>query len=881
MVVWTVILPPTAIAVVTLLVLSLGVAQAGQSGQVTHDSVLIGMHFVSDGNPDNLGSAFEGKDPLNVTPGLSDYLKYMPRDLAHMSYADFWRWWYELERYKGDEAGLSRLDAIARTCLANGMKVKIDLAHSTWWTQNLDWENEALPVVGPADLDDWVHLCDLLARRYKGSIALWLLQGEANVLESYWPGLTMDHVHEVYRLGYRAFKRVDPGVFISISGAAQCMPREPMDEWYRSNISACRGCYDDIPVNYFGDVPGGDVYHGLINYYQSIRSMLDDVGERDVEIGSGESCVQWCLDSYDPPKDPPTSMVGFDPDKTPISELKQAWRMNETLGTFYHAGGNKWMMWGTEFAPGGGWPWRWGFRKYEDWWGIWPATHKVPGTNIVYRYDCPDGRRADLRAGWTSAQTDPYHPCWHVFRFWAQAAPPAAEAVRLPAIVTGSGPRILRLATYLRTADRCVALIQTDKPTPISADIDVRKTGWAEGTVLRARVRNEQIDYATGAVRVNKEDASIASVTRGAVRLRIPPTVGFTTVEFAPADPALAACCVSERVLPPAEVGKPLRAVVVLRNTGSQEWRGGDVSLGLCGHTGPGDGAAYALPADVRSGNTVTVTVSLPTPDSPGYVTHLLRMRDREGQWFGPAFAISAHIADLDAPRKLVAFRELGHVRLKWFAPLRQASSSGYAVYRADGFEQPFRLLKKVQDTSYVDADLTRDKAYYYRVAALDSKGRPGRPSNEDNAKALSVARIYDAELSAPVPAEMKPGEKTTLTVTVTNTGSKAWDLRRPDRIIYSLAATQQWGVQDEGSLPAYALGDEGIIEPGQQVAVAVPYTAPREGRFENHWVMRVLVPGQRSAYFGTPLLSETDIVSNQASDGLRTDDLPLSTGPK
>lgn len=104
MVVWTVILPPTAIAVVTLLVLSLGVAQAGQSGQVTHDSVLIGMHFVSDGNHDNLGSAFEGKDPLNVTPGLSDYLKYMPRDLAHMSYADFWRWWYELERCSLQEA---------------------------------------------------------------------------------------------------------------------------------------------------------------------------------------------------------------------------------------------------------------------------------------------------------------------------------------------------------------------------------------------------------------------------------------------------------------------------------------------------------------------------------------------------------------------------------------------------------------------------------------------------------------------------------------------------------------------------------------------------------------------------------------------------------
>lgn len=124
------------------------VPRGGFDGHAAHDEVLIGMHFIDKSN----GNAMElSADPVDVTPNFDDYLRYMPEDVARMSYADFWRWWYVFERYKGDEKGLREFDAIVDACLARGIKIKVDLAWSTWWTQDTDWTKEHRLAIGPLD----------------------------------------------------------------------------------------------------------------------------------------------------------------------------------------------------------------------------------------------------------------------------------------------------------------------------------------------------------------------------------------------------------------------------------------------------------------------------------------------------------------------------------------------------------------------------------------------------------------------------------------------------------------------------------------------------------------------------------------------------------
>lgn len=829
---------------------------AGQSGSIGHDDVLLGMHFV-DSDGDRQARGLNGGDPIGVVPGFPDYVKYMPEDLKHMSYADFWYWWFSLERYKGDEKGLGELDALVEQCMDRGMKVKIDLAYSSWWTADLDWETDMDLVRGPANVDDWVHLCDLLGRRYRGKIALWLLQGESNQLDAYWKNKPIEHAQEVFKKGYTAFKRVDPDVKISVSGAAQCMPREGLENWYRANIKACKGYYDDIPMNFFADVPGGDEFHGLVNYYNAIRGMMDKVGEHNAEIGSGESCVQWLLDSYKVPDGPPpTSMDGVDPAGIPFCEMKQAWRLNESLGTYYGAGGNKFMWWGTEFAPGGGWSWRWGFRKYQDWWGIWPDANKVPGTNIVYRYDNPDGRKADIRRGWSSSETDPYHPVWEVFKYWAQAAPPGGESIRVPAEVSATGGRCLHLATYLRTEDRCVVLMQNDKPVPTRLSLDLSKIGWPKDTAVVVSCKSESIDYATGSHTPGTDKSLDAVMAGDSLRLELPAMSSFTTLDIRRKSPALDARYVQQILSKECAVGEPIEGSVIVRNSGASPWSSKDLALAVYAGSRR---AVGQLSHDVLPGETAIIPVKLPRSEMPGYTTQSLRLRCGRDAWFGPTYSFSAAVQDADAPRKLVAFREVGHVRLKWFAPVSGHPVREYEIQRAEGFGMPFTTLVRMAGDEYIDTDLTKDTAYYYRVVAIDQAGRPSRPSNEDNASAIAKARFYDAEIvSHSVPAQMRQGASATIAIEIKNTGIRAWDLGQGKHPRFRLQTTQQWGIQDEGVLPCIELGEPRTVKPGDTVSLTIPFSAPKAGRFENHWVMSMDVAGKGRAYFGTPILAET-----------------------
>jgi len=159
------------------------------------------------------------------------------------------------------------------------------------------------------------------------------------------------------------------------------------------------------------------------------------------------------------------------------------------------------------------------------------------------------------------------------------------------------------------------------------------------------------------------------------------------------------------------------------------------------------------------------------------------------------------------------------------------------------------------------------DKAYYYHVVAVNGRGKASRPSNEDNAKALSQPRIYDAEIVRhTIPAEAQLGQAVKAEVTVKNTGTKEWDLTRPDEISFSLDTMQLWGSQDETILPRIPISRKTSIKPGESVKLTVPFAAPSTGRHENHWVVSVDVAGKGKAWFGTPLLVETNVKPRQTA---------------
>ena len=224
--------------------------------------------------------------------------------------------------------------------------------------------------------------------------------------------------------------------------------------------------------------------------------------------------------------------------------------------------------------------------------------------------------------------------------------------------------------------------------------------------------------------------------------------------------------------------------------------------------------------------------------------------------------SVSTQIIELDAPRKFVAHRELGHVRLVWFTPVRRGGVKAYEIYRAEGFQKEFKLLAQTQRTDYLDENLDKDKAYYYYMVAVRADGRRSRSSNEDNARALSKPRIWDAEIVAhTVPTGVMMKEPVTATISIKNTGQRAWDLAARDgAITFRLKTTQLWGCMEDGRLKDYPLGASGVIEPGQTVLVQITYIAPATGLFENHWVVCLDAKGKGRAFVGTPLLVETEV---------------------
>ncbi len=826
----------------------------GQNGSLSKDEILIGIHY---GDMSNQVGRDQKDHPLNIWPFFEDYLTYMEDELSTTSYADFWRWWFVLERYKGDEKGLEELDKVVDACLERGIKVKIDLCWSTWWINDKDWEEGSRIPVGPQDVDDWVHLCDLLGRRFRGRIGMWDLQGEANDLKGYWQGRPNEFVHEIYKQGYRAFKRVDPGCLIGASGASPSVSREDLDKWYWSNISNCAGFYDNIPINYFADV--ADPYKGAIHYHYSVRGMLDKVGQKDTEVGMGESSIQWAET---------TEKAATDP----LNMEAQARRLNEVYGQLFDVGMNKFITWATEFAPGGGhWPWRWGYRNYEDWWGIWPDDFKVPGTQIVYKYKGKDGKEIDLRGEWPRP-ADPYYPAWEIYRFWSEIAPSGAECVRIPMTLDPTKEEVWKVAGYQRARDRMVGLVFRPGGQSARARLNLTTTGWMTNAPLVVTVTTAQIDFRTGEKKVLSTQTHDGHVGESFLEVDLPEQGEFVTITVEPAVGGWKAEFEGAVWPKVAEVGEDLTGFVVLLNTGGQSWKKGEVVLASATSTSalPSEGSLrWELPQDVTPGEKVAIRIHLSAGQSAGRFWNSFRLQSKAGKGIGPMFGVTTQVVNLQAPRKLVAHREMGQIRLKWFAPVKGKTPVAYELERAEGFEQPFTLLTKTVETDYIDQAVTPGKAYYYRVVAVDANGQRTQPSNEDNAKAITQPRILDAEIvSHNVPARVRVGDVTEFTVTIKNTGTKTWRLNQPEAVKYWFQPTQLWGIQNEAQLAKAVFTGATEIKTGDTVTVSFPYVGRKPGHFENHWIVRMEVPEAarknadqgltQHAYVGTPLLVET-----------------------
>ena len=632
-----------------------------------------------------------------------------------------------------------------------------------------------------------------------------------------------------------------------------------LDRWYRDNLAACKGLFDAVPINYFSDVTWADPYGGGFAFYKSIRSILDELGLPDVEISSGESSINWADSSYD-----------FE--KYGLSVPVQARRLNETLGATFDDGMNKWVFHGIPQPPGFGWVWRWGFRKYEDFWGLWPEANKVPGTRIVWRYDNPGGRKVDYRPAWTRP-ADPYLPSWEIWKFWAQAMPPRSGARRLLLQVSGCEGKVWRLGSYLANRDEVILLLHHEQKTSMTITADLAKTGWADGTRLAVSGRSDLIGYDTGKrTPVWSQQHIKAQVRNGKVELQMPPNSGWTALQIEPEEAGLAAGLINANLPEQAPAGEPVKARLLLRNTGRASWpKGSRISLELwpkeSGVSG-GDLKVGPLRATVPAGGIGCFEALLPAADRPQQKGWSLRAVQREGggsgTYFGPVCEVSCRIIDERRPQKLMAHREAGHIRLKWFAPANSANVQGYEICRCEGIGNQRRLLCSVTDTEYVDSDVRLDQIYEYEAVAVGKNGGRSPASNPDAARALSSPRLWDAEITAhTVPAQLRRGEPRTVSVTVRNTGSKDWDLRPDSGIRVCLQTAQLWDETSESPLPQISLGEPRIISPGQSVTITFPYVGRAEGRFQNHWVMRLEAKGGSGAWFGTPLRVETTVASN------------------
>src|SRR5215510_6673475 len=137
-----------------------------QNGVADRDDLLMGFHF-------NQYPRSAPPTELGTELNFEEFTEFLKGDLPFLSYADFWVGWSDMQRYKGDEKGLIRLDRAVNRALALDLKVKLVLIHSTWWAHDLDWSKRQNLAIGPDQLEDWAHWCQVMSSYFRGRVAQW------------------------------------------------------------------------------------------------------------------------------------------------------------------------------------------------------------------------------------------------------------------------------------------------------------------------------------------------------------------------------------------------------------------------------------------------------------------------------------------------------------------------------------------------------------------------------------------------------------------------------------------------------------------------------------------------------------------------------------
>jgi hypothetical protein len=344
------------------------------------------------------------------------------------------------------------------------------------------------------------------------------------------------------------------------------------------------------------------------------------------------------------------------------------------------------------------------------------------------------------------------------------------------------------------------------------------------------------------------------------VTLDIGEVAGFVTIKLARSFPRRQAGFVSVAAPKKCETGVIAKFAVTLRNTGARScsWEAEKIGLNV------ENAAAVPLACDVEPGELYVFEVDFLADALPGLQSVRLRMFDSFGE-FGPEAYAHITVEDSLCPAKLAAHSGVGGIYVQWFSPTGIKKPECYELFRAKEYGGEYAPLCSTGELCWRDADIDEDVAYYYQVRAIYEDGRASNFSNADNAKKRSKPRFYDAEIvDFKAPKILPPGKKGEIYVKFKNTGTKTWSADGDVKSV-ALAATRYFGEDDENKLPLYPMAE---TAPGETVELSFPIFAPREGRFENHWVVRMDVKidpkknrgmETRPVYIGTPLLCETD----------------------
>ena len=100
-----------------------------------------------------------------------------------------------------------------------------------------------------------------------------------------------------------------------------------------------------------------------------------------------------------------------------------------------------------------------------------------------------------------------------------------------------------------------------------------------------------------------------------------------------------------------------------------------------------------------------------------------------------PSSVQSGSPAFLNAPTLSVTATSNTSISLSWSVPV---GANQYAIERANSMSGPFNNINVVAGTTYTDTTLTSQKAYVYRVRAIDTANSVSDPSNMAVGTAIS-----------------------------------------------------------------------------------------------------------------------------------------------